>query len=300
MKILISGASGFIGNELYIKAKSLGYEVKKLVRNSKYDNKSEIYWSPNEKIINIKELEGFDCIINLSGENIANRPWTKSVKNKIYKSRIESTQFLVECFSKLDKPPKTFLSASAIGIYPYSLDATLDEESEVGNSFLSKVCLDWEKEANYAKALGIRVANLRFGLILSKKGGVLKKMYLPFSFGLGGKIGSGLQKISWISLSDTVRAILEITNSPNISGPVNIVNSNFITNKEFTINLAKALNRPAFFHIPEFFLKLTFINEMANELFLKSAPIKPTKLLKENFKFLEENITEFLKKEFKS
>ena len=203
---------------------------------------------------------------------------------------------MVDCLKKLKSPPAHFLCASAIGIYENDYQNTLPETAKVGNSFLSNVCRDWEKEANEASHLGIRVVNLRFGLVLSKKGGILKKIYLPFYLGLGGKLGLGNQFLSWISLNDVAGSIVHILNTPQIKGSINVTSKNYVTNKLFTETLAKTLKRPAFFNIPSGLLKLIF-GEMAEELFLKSAAAVPDKLLASNYKFEDENLANFLKKE---
>lgn len=293
MNILISGASGFLGTALKSYLKEQGHTVFCLTREA---NDNSIFWDPYSKIISIESIPHTDCVINLSGDNISSGYWTYKKKNKILESRIKTTDFLVETIKRLSHKPKILLSASAIGFYKETLNS-IDEKGESGETFLSHVCKSWEASANKLISENVRVVNLRFGVILSKKGGAFPKMSLPFKFGLGAIFGDGSQHMSWISLNDTIRAINHIISNNNISGPVNITNENPLSNKDFSSTLAKHYNRPLFLKIPGFILKLT-LRDLAQELFLKNANILPQELIKSGFIFNDNNLEELLRTNF--
>lgn len=291
-KVIISGASGFVGCALHSALKNQGFDVFSLVRRTAKDDR-EIKWDPYAGDIEIEKLEDTHCVIHLSGESIAAR-WTKKKKKKIYNSRIASTRFLVESFEKLRSKPKTFLCTSAIGFYGECGDKEVSEKDPLGKGFLASVCKDWEAEAAKATSLGIRTILHRFGVVLSPKGGALKKMLLPFKLGLGGKLGSGNQFMSWIALEDVVSGLIHCMNDESLSGPVNFTAPNPITNSEFTKTLAKALHQPAIFPVPEFVLKIIF-GEMADETLLVSQRVLPKKLLESKFSFKYTHLEDYLK-----
>lgn len=283
MRILISGSSGLIGTHLDKYLSSKGFTVSGLVR-SKTDDKNAIFWTPSKEYIeSLESLENFDAVINLSGENIIGR-WTEEKKIRIKNSRVNTTNFLVDLFSKLKKPPKLFISASAIGYYGDRGDKELTEQSDSGNGFLEDVSIEWENAANAASKLGIRVVNLRIGVVLSKDGGALAKMLPVFKFGLGGVVGSGNQYWSWVSINDIKRITEFIINNANISGPVNAVSPNPVTCREFTKTLSGVLNRPAALPVPSFFVRLVF-GEMGEHALLASTRVVPKKLLDSGYSF---------------
>ena len=284
MKAIIAGASGLIGQALSDFLKNKGYEV--------IDLKRPQDWDPEKGQINLELLEGSDVIINLAGESIMGY-WTEAKKERIRKSRVDATQVIVEAINKLKNPPKLLLNASAIGYYGDSGEVIVNELSSPGSNFLSSVVKDWEIIASQATC---RTVFLRFGVVLSKKGGALKMMLMPFKLGLGGTLGSGNQYMSYIMLSDLVGAAYHIINQPEISGPVNIVASESITNREFTETLGKVLNRPTILPMPEFAVK-TLLGDMGNELFLASERVDPTVLKKSGFKWKSENLEDALRKE---
>jgi uncharacterized protein (TIGR01777 family) len=231
-------------------------------------------------------VSGFDAVIHLSGESVAGR-WTEAKKRGIRESRVVSTNNLAQALAKTEKPPQTFICASAIGYYGNRGDEILDEESPPGTGFLPEVCLEWEAATEPAAIAGIRVVNPRFGIVLSKNGGALKEILLPFRLGLGGRVGNGRQWWSWIHIADVVSAvsqILEGASSSKLKGPVNIVSPNPATNGEFTKTLADALKRPAILPVPAFAARLAF-GEFADEGLLASARVHPGKLLIGGFKF---------------
>jgi uncharacterized protein (TIGR01777 family) len=232
-------------------------------------------------------------VIHLSGETVAGR-WTAAKKRRIHESRVVTTQNLTQALMRAQNPPRTFLCASAVGYYGDRRDEILTEPSAAGAGFLADLCREWEAASEPAAQSGIGVANLRFGIVLSREGGALKPMLLPFRLGLGGKIGSGQQWWSWIHIHDAIAAILHVLDMagrgrsvpqvPVLSGPVNMVSSNPVTNAEFTRVLARVLNRPAIFGVPAFAARLAF-GEFAQEGLLASARVLPKKLLESGFEF---------------
>ncbi|MFZ5980523.1 MAG: TIGR01777 family oxidoreductase [Candidatus Zixiibacteriota bacterium] len=284
MKILISGASGLIGSALTKKLHGEKHAVVRLVRSEQTDSTGRIAWRPEKGALDPAALERFDAVINLAGENIAARRWNKKQKARIEQSRVAGTQLLARTLASLQSPPEVFISASAVGIYGDRGDEPLDETSPPGESFLAEVCKKWENATIVAREKGIRVVNLRIGTVLAAEGGALPKMITPFKLGLGGKFGSGRQYMSWIALEDLIEAVVYIINKRTISGPVNLVSPDPVTNAEFTKILARKLHRPAFFTVPAFVLKLA-AGEMAGPLLLASARVNPTVLIKSGFKF---------------
>lgn len=283
-KIAITGASGLIGSGLTAFLKSGGHQVYRLVRNQADSSKKEIFWQPSSKILNPKDLEGMDVVIHLAGENIAASRWTDMQKARIRDSRIETTKFLADTLAKLDNPPRVLISASAIGYYGDRGTEILREESPKGTGFLSEVSQQWEAATQVATERGIRVVHLRNGIVLSPQGGALAKMLLPFKLGIGGQFGNGDQYMSWIAIDDVIGAIYHIMANEEITGAVNLVSPNPVTNQEFTKILGKVLFRPTIFPLPAFIAKLA-LGEMANDLLFSSARVHPGKLLANNYNF---------------
>jgi len=296
MNIFVTGASGLVGSELCPKLSQLNYKVTKLNRESKSLQPHSPEWNIDLKKNNQKISA--DAYIHLAGENIAAKRWSKKQKNTIYESRIRGTKNLVDQIVNSPVKPKTFICASAIGYYGDRGVELLDENSAPGQDFVSKVCYDWEQTTKPLQDMGIRVINLRFGVILSKNGGALKKMLTPFKFGLGGMIGSGQQKFSWVSIEDVINAIIYIMDKPNIVGAVNITSPNPVSNEVYTKTLGKVLKRPTFFTMPAFICRLLF-GEMADELLLSSQSVMPKKLIQNGFSFthleIESALTKILK-----
>lgn len=262
MRVAIAGASGFIGQELVSFLRDKGFDVTVLQRGQ-YQN-----------------VEA-DVIINLAGENIFGR-WSEEKKKKILESRIETARALSA------NNPKLYIGASAIGYYGNRGKEKLTEESSAGRGFLAEVCQKWE---GACQAKG-RVAFTRFGLVLSPKGGALKKMITPFRYGLGGKLGSGKQIWSWIALDDLLEALHFIIVNENLAGPINFVAPAPVSNASFTKSLAQALKSMAIAHVPSFVLKLAF-GQMAKEVFLSSQNVYPEKLLQNGFNFRYGNLKQF-------
>lgn len=293
MKILISGSSGLIGRSLVSALMNEGHKVIKLVRSRSVSTKDAVFIDYENKSYELSDFEGFDAVIHLAGESIVGR-WTERKKNQITKSRIYTTRLLVDIFKKVLRPPSHFLCASAIGIYGHADSVMVDEDSSLlGSGFLIELARNWEEEAHRAEDFGARVVNLRIGLVLGKEGGTLSKMLLPFKLGLGGRIGGGRQMWSWISIDDMVSSIKFALNNNKIKGPVNLVAPNPCTNAHFTKALAEVLNRPAFFHMPSFIIKLIF-GEMAEEVILSGANVKPKKLLENGYEFIDTDLKKTL------
>src|SRR6266850_1577635 len=284
MKILISGSHGLVGSALI---KSLeqdgGHEIFRLVRHYP-ESSSEIEWSPDRYSIALARIEGFDAVVHLAGESIAEGRWTDEKKRRIRDSRVKGTRLLGDALANLSSPPKTMISASAIGYYGNRGDEVLTEASAAGKDFLSDVCVEWEKATALATEKGIRVVNTRFGIILDANGGALAKMLPPFRMGIGGRIGSGKQWMSWIALDDVVGGIKFALTNETLSGPVNFAAPNPVTNAEFTKTLGRALSRPTIFPIPAFGVRLVF-GEMADALLLSSQRVAPANLIKAGYQF---------------
>jgi uncharacterized protein len=284
MKILVTGSSGFIGSTLLPFLTSKGHDVRGMVRSSATPGSDDIEWDPIRRSINSKALEGFAAAVHLAGENIAGGRWTAAKKRRIRESRTIGTRFLVDTLTGLVKPPKVLICASAIGYYGTRGAKLLREDSPPGHGFLPDVCQAWEAAANAAAARGIRVVNLRLGIVLSAAGGAMTKMLALFRTGLGGTIGDGGQFWSWIALDDLLAAVLHAIEKETLAGPVNAVSPNPVTNRDFTKTLARVLSRPAIAALPAFAARL-MMGEMAGELLLASARVEPARLLDSGFKF---------------
>jgi hypothetical protein len=287
MKIAIAGASGLVGSALIPPLEDEGFEVTRLVRDS--PRVGEIEWHPNQDDIEPAKLSGFEAVINLAGENIAEGRWTDEKKRKIHDSRVHGTHLLSEAMVRLAHKPRVFLCASATGIYGDRGDELLDEQSESGGGFLAGVCREWEKVCDPAAKAGVRVVNLRFGPIIAAKGGMLEKMLTPFKMGLGGKVGSGKQYISWVAIDDVVAAIKLALKDESIRGPLNIVSPNPVRNEQFTKALGEVLSRPTVMAMPAFAARLAF-GEMADEMLLVSQRVVPKKLRDMGFTFQYPNL----------
>jgi uncharacterized protein (TIGR01777 family) len=283
MRILVTGSSGLIGSALVPFLEAQGHSVTRLVRKQS-DNPDEIFWDPEKGIIDPSTLEGFDLVIHLTGENIAAKRWSKKQKERLFLSRVRATWLLSQALTRLSSPPKTFISASACGFYGDRGEERLTETSGKGAGFLADLSEKWEAATNAAREKGIRVVNARFGVALSPKGGMLAKLLPIYRLGLGGKLGAGKQLLPWIALEDLVSAIYHVAMKDQIQGPVNFAAPEPVTQGQFSDALAKALHRPAFFHLPAWLLRL-ILGEMAEELLLVSQGVYPQLLLESGFRF---------------
>jgi len=277
MKILVSGSSGLIGSAL-VKRWSKSADVIRLVRREPRPGGEEIRWDPQAGQIAADELECLDAVVHLAGDNIAAGRWTAAKKARIRNSRVEGTGLLAQTLATLARPPKVFVSASAVGFYGDRGEEELDEASPPGPGFLAGVCRDWEAATEPASRAGIRVVNVRLGVVLARDGGALARLIPIFRLGLGGRLGSGRQYLSWITLGDVVEAILFLLANDSLRGPVNLVAPQPVTNRKFTEALGRALHRPTILPTPAFLLRLA-LGEMADEMLLASARVLPRKLL---------------------
>ena len=278
MKVLVSGSSGLVGSALLPALSQAGDRVTRLVRPGKAAGPGDVAWDPVAGIIEAQKLEHLDAVVHLAGENIAAGRWNEKRKEAIRRSRVEGTLLLCRALARLKHPPRVLVAASAIGYYGDRGDEILRESSHRGRGFLPAVCVAWESATEPAEQAELRVVNLRFGVILSRAGGALAKMLLPFRLGLGGPVGSGRQYMSWITIDDAVGAIRHALVMQTLSGPVNVVSPNPVTNLEFSRALGRALRRPAFAPMPAFAARLAF-GEMADALLLASTRVVPDALL---------------------
>ena len=282
MVIAISGSSGLIGSALVRALEDHGSDVRRIVRRAAR-SEHEISWDPARGTIDRARLEGVDAVINLAGENLAQR-WTSDARRRIHKSRVGGTALIARALAGLARRPRVLLSGSAIGIYGSRGDEALDETSTLGHDFLAGVCREWEAASAPAADAGVRVVSLRTGLVVSRDGGVLRQLLLPFRLGVGGRAGSGRQWMSWIAPGDYTRIIALLLGRESISGAVNLVAPNPVTNDEFARTLARVLGRPSLIPVPTLALKAMF-GEMAEGTILASQRVVPRRLLDAGFEF---------------
>jgi uncharacterized protein len=286
MKILVTGATGFVGKILLPLLAEKGHEIIALTRDVKSAQVrlpvvcKIIEWSPEKTLTHLED--DIDIVINLCGENVAGGRWTSKRKQAIYNSRIITTRNLIEYFRKNPHPIKTWISASAIGVYENPI--ILDESAPSGQGFLAEVCKDWEKETFKARDLNIRTIAFRIGIVLGFDGGAMEKMLPVFKLGLGGSISNGNQWMSWIHVRDLAGLIVEAIGNPSFEGPVNAVSPNPVTNREFTSTLAGILKRPAFFPVPGWVLKL-LLGEMS-QLLINSQKVSSELAKNLGYKFI--------------
>ena len=287
MKIVITGSSGLIGSALVRDCEKKNFEVVKLVRRvPKQENESQ--WDPVKGIVDLNVLEKAIAIVNLAGAGVGDRRWSKKYKKLILDSRVNSTETLANAIVNLKTPPSVFVSGSAIGFYGDTADVAVDENANLGEGFLSDVVFNWEYAAQRVRSNNIRVVHPRTGLVMSKRGGLLKKILPLFKLGLGGKLGNGKQFWSYISLEDEIRAIHHLIDDVRLTGGVNFTNPNPVTNAEFTKSLSSVVNRPAFLKVPSLALKIALV-EFSIEA-LGSSRILPSKLKAAGFKFNQPDI----------
>jgi uncharacterized protein len=296
-KILITGATGFVGQALCDRLIKENYTLYILTRNEKLNSKgndhSKFYFNNLSQIQSI----AIDIVINLAGETIAQK-WTENSKHRIYNSRIATTRDLVHFMGLQQTPPSLFISGSAVGYYGVNDDKIFTEEdnySITNSQFASSLCKAWEDEASHASDLGIRTVFLRIGPVLGKDGGILAKILLIFRLCLGSQIGKGSQWLSWIDRDDLIELILFIINNKGIEGPVNATSPNPVTNKEFSLALAQALHKPCFLKTPEFIFKLLF-GQMAEEIMINGQKALPKKAMGCGFEFSYPTIQQSLSK----
>jgi uncharacterized protein (TIGR01777 family) len=284
MKILVSGSTGLVGTALVSSLTGAGHQVIRLVRSQPGPGEKDIYWDPATGTLDSNRLEGFDAVVHLAGESIAEGRWTAEKKARIRNSRVKGTQLLAAALAQRVQRPGTLICSSAIGYYGDRGAEILREDSRPGSGFLPDVCREWEAATKAAADSGIRVVNLRTGLVLSSAGGALPKMLPPFKLGVGGKLGTGRQYMSWISIDDLVGAIQHAFEKDSLSGPVNAVSPHPVTNLEFTKTLGRVLSRPTIFPVPAFAVRLMF-GQMGEDLLLASARVEPARLAGSGYVF---------------
>jgi uncharacterized protein (TIGR01777 family) len=282
MDVLISGSSGLIGTALATSLRSHGHRVISLVRREATDE--EVSWDPGAGGIDAEGIEGLDAVIHLAGAGIGDHRWTDAYKAEILTSRTRSTALLSSTLAKLQRPPKVFLSGSAIGYYGDRGDEELTESSGAGHGFLSDVCVQWEAAAAPASEAGVRTARLRTGIVLSAEGGALAKQLPLFRFALGGRFGRGKQWQSWIAMDDHVRAVEHLLTA-EVAGPVNLTAPNPVTNADFAATLGHVMGRPALLPIPKFGPSLLLGSELAQSLLYDSARVLPAALTASSFEW---------------
>jgi uncharacterized protein len=310
MKVVITGSSGLVGSALTDSLVRDGHTVVRLVRSGAKKEGSEgksdrgkiitVAWNPNTCDLEGEpfgadggKIEGADAAVNLAGASIAGESWSEERKAVLRSSRVHITRELVCALEKLEDGPKALISASAIGYYGNRGDQVLTEESKPGGDFLARLAQEWEAEAVKAEALGMRVARLRFGIILAKHGGALPQMMRPFKFGVGGRIGSGQQWMSWITLHDTVAVIRKVLENRAVNGAVNVVAPQPVRNADFAQTLGRAMHRPAILATPAFALKFA-LGEMAEALLLASQRVAPSRLEQLGHRFLRRDLSSAL------
>ena len=291
MKIAVTGSTGLVGTQLLPFLTTGGHQVLRLVRGAA-SGADEVSWSP-ELGLEPDALAGVDAVVHLAGAGIADKRWNPKRKQLIRDSRVVGTRKLCEALAAMERKPEVLVCASAVGFYG-ERDEPVDESSPAGSGFLADTCAAWERATRPAREAGIRVVNLRFGVILSPKGGALKKMLLPFKMGGGGRLGSGEQPMAWIGLDDAVGAVHHALLTEELSGPVNVVAPEPATNASYTKTLGKVLRRPTVFPMPALVARMAF-GEMAQELLLTGATVVPTELERTGYRFLTPDLESTLR-----
>ncbi|MBV8297484.1 MAG: TIGR01777 family oxidoreductase [Acidimicrobiia bacterium] len=283
MKVAVTGSTGLIGSAVVAALRTRGDEVTRLVRGT--PQTGEVRWDPDSGQIEAAALEGHDAVVHLAGVGIGDRRWTAEHKRAVFDSRVKGTTLLSRTLAALKDKPTVMASASALGYYGLRGDEVLTEDAGPGSGFLADLCQQWEASTAEAETAGVRVVHFRTGLVLSPRGGALQRMLLPFKLGLGGRIGSGRQWWSWISIDDEVGAILHLIDGDNGPGPRNLTAPNPVTNEQFTRTLNGVLRRPTLLPTPTFALKAMFGGEMVDEMFLGGQRAVPARLQADGYAF---------------
>ena len=290
MRVIITGATGLIGSALVRSLLADGHTVTRLVRGGRKGSPSpgvaDVEWDPERGSVDAAALEGHDAAVHLAGEPVAEGRWTDEKKRRIRESRAQGTRLVAETLARLGRKPAVLVSASATGYYGDRGSELLTEESASGDDFLSEVCREWEAAARPAAEAGVRVVHPRIGVVLDADGGALPKMLTPFKLGVGGRLGDGHQYMSWITLPDVVGVIRRALDDEQMSGTVNAVSPQPVTNEEFTKTLGRVLGRPTIFPVPEFAARLAF-GEVADALLLSSQCVEPARLKAAGFQFAD-------------
>ncbi|MDA8062684.1 MAG: TIGR01777 family oxidoreductase [Actinomycetota bacterium] len=293
MKVAVTGSHGLIGRSLLGELRRNGHEVLRVVRAPEGD--AAVRFDPGAGTIDAERLSGIEALVHLAGAGIGDRRWSPAHKRAVLSSRTEGTTLIAETLARLDPRPRVLLSASAIGYYGDRDDELLGEEASSGSGFLADVCRQWEQATSAAEAAGIRTVHLRTGIVQAREGGALAKQLPIFSLGLGGRLGSGRQWVSWISLADEVAAIVHLLGAETVSGPVNLVGPAAVTNAEYTATLARVLGRRALLAVPRPVLGLALGPEMAAELLLASQRVEPRVLSRSGFEWQHPTLEQALR-----
>jgi uncharacterized protein (TIGR01777 family) len=284
LRVAVTGATGLVGSALVLALRAAGHRVDRVSRRPPAPGTTDIQWDPMRGRLDPRALEGVDAVVHLAGESVAALRWTRSVKERIRRSRVESTRLLAVTLGHLSRRPRVLVAASGVHYYGSRDDESLTEDSRPGSGFLSEVCRAWEAAADAARAAGIRVVPLRTGVVLARQGGALPRTAFPFRLGLGGVIGSGRQYWSWIALADLVRVVELALSLDALAGPVNAVAPAPVTNREFTRILGRVLGLPTLVPLPAFAVRL-LLGQMGDELLLTSARVLPRRLERAGFRF---------------
>lgn len=289
-RIAVTGSTGLIGSALAAALAAEGHQVVRIVRSR--PGPGDVRWDPARGEIDARGLEGVDAVVHLAGENVGQR-WSREVKARIRQSRVQGTRLLSETLASLREKPNVLVSASATGIYGDRGDEPLTEASSPGQDFLAEVGQEWEAATAPASERGVRVVFARFGVVLTRRGGALARLLPPFQLGVGGKLGSGRQWMSWISIADLVGAVRFALDTPGLAGPVNVVAPHPVTNAELTRTLGRVLGRPTLFTVPAAALRLVY-GEMADATLFASQRALPERLLGAGFRFHHPELREAL------
>jgi hypothetical protein len=295
MRVAVTGSNGLIGTALVESLEGDGHQVTKLVRGEPRGS-NELRWSPSSGTIDAAGLEGHDAVVHLAGVGIGDHRWTDEHKAAVLDSRVQGTSLLAGTLAGLDRPPPVLASASAVGYYGDTGERVVTEADGPGRGFLADVVRQWEAATAPAADAGIRVARFRSGVVLTDRGGALDKQLLPFKMGLGGRVGTGQQYLSWISLDDEVAAIRHLLATPTMAGPVNLTAPAPVTNAEFTKALGKVLGRPTVMPVPKLALHTMFGKEMVAEMLLAGQRVLPTVLQASGFTFVDTEIEAALRR----
>lgn len=294
MRIGITGSTGLIGSALSARLSAAGHEIVPVVRGA--PGAGEIGWSPSERRLDPADLVGIDAVVHLASANIGARRWTDAYKRVLVDSRVDGTGLMARRLAELDDGPKVLVSASAIGFYGDRGDELLDESSSSGQGFLAELCRRWEDATSAASDAGIRVALIRTGIVLTRRGGALKRMLPFFKLGVGGRFGSGRQWMSWIALTDELRAIEHLLTS-EVSGPVNLTSPNPVRNEAFAETLGRVVHRPTWLPVPKFGPRLLVGSELADALVLDGQRVLPSVLVGDGFDFEHTDLAAALRAE---
>jgi len=294
LRVAVTGSRGLIGGTLCDVLTTSGHSVVRLVRNRETQTSEEAFWDPIEGIVEEERLEGLDAVVHLAGEPLLGLRWTEKKKKHIWASRVEGTEHLARALARLRRPPKVLVCASAVGFYGNAGDQALNESAKPGKGFLAELCQAWEAATRPAARMGIRIVHLRTGLVLTPAGGALGSMMLPFKIGVGGRIGSGRQYMSWIDHDDLLGMIIHVIHTPSIRGAVNATAPYPVPNSAFTSTLGRVLQRPTLIPMPALAVKALF-GEMGKEMLLQGQRIQPAVAEASGFEFMYPGLEESLR-----